>query len=83
MAKRGKGGRPKSQARDEVVKDADGKPLFRVRRQNSTIAILLPIENVSARSLAAINRLSILQDARRQTIDIRSQPFSDSPAAPS
>jgi len=44
--------RPK--ARDEVVTGFDGKPLFRIRRQEKAIALLLPLESTSAEILEAV-----------------------------
>jgi ParB family chromosome partitioning protein len=45
-ATRGRSGRKRM--RDEVVTDDVGQPLYRVRRQNRSIALLLPIDSVSA-----------------------------------
>jgi ParB family chromosome partitioning protein len=39
---------------DEVVIDDDGAPLFRIRRQAKTIALLLPIDKTSAATLDEI-----------------------------
>jgi ParB family transcriptional regulator, chromosome partitioning protein len=39
---------------DEVVTDADGSPLFRIRRQAKSIALLLPIEKISSDTLDAV-----------------------------
>jgi ParB family transcriptional regulator, chromosome partitioning protein len=50
------GRKPKSAAHDEVVIGEDGEPLFRIRRQVGTIALILPITRVSARSLENIQR---------------------------
>src|SRR6202043_3030463 len=36
---------------DEIVRDSAGCPLFRIRRQNNSIALLLPIGKVSAGAL--------------------------------
>jgi ParB family chromosome partitioning protein len=36
----------RKQLRDEVVRDESGRPLFRIRRQNHALAILLPIHGV-------------------------------------
>ena len=49
-----KGRAPKASAHDEVVKDESGRPLFRIRQLRSTIAVVLPVEHVPARTLAAI-----------------------------
>ena len=56
---------------DEVIKDADGKPLFRVRVHRSDTALLLPTNAVSAVTLAEIKRevAAILHRARAEVID--------------
>ncbi len=41
---------------DKVVKDLNGVPLFRVRHQRASIAIVLPVEKTGAHTLAAIER---------------------------
>jgi len=49
------GGRKvRATACDRVIEGADGTPLFRVRQQYDSIAILLPMEKTSARTLEAI-----------------------------
>lgn len=40
---------------DEIVKDAHGVPLFRIRHQTKTVALLLPADQVSAVTLASIS----------------------------
>jgi ParB family transcriptional regulator, chromosome partitioning protein len=40
--------------RDQVIRGRDGSPLFRIRHQQDSIALLLPIDRTSARTLAAI-----------------------------
>lgn len=53
----------------EVVKDAQGTPLFRVRQQTSSVAIVVPMARMSTRALEQI-RLSvaeILQNDRALT----------------
>lgn len=49
-----RGRRIKPQTRDEVIIDTDGTPLFRIRRQAKSIALLLPIEKTSAAALEAV-----------------------------
>jgi ParB family chromosome partitioning protein len=58
------GRKPKRMAHDEVVKGPDGDPLFRIRRQISSIALILPIDKVAQRHLHEIQHAvaSILQD---------------------
>jgi ParB family transcriptional regulator, chromosome partitioning protein len=41
------GRRLKTSTRDEVVKDPDGRPLFRIRHQNSAIAFVMPIDRLA------------------------------------
>lgn len=48
--------RVRSVRRDRVVKDATGKPIFRIRQLRSTIALLVPAERVSEKTLAALTR---------------------------
>ena len=48
------GRRPKARSHDEVVKDAEGRPQFRIRQLRNCIALLLPVERVSAKTLANI-----------------------------
>lgn len=43
--------------RDEVVADPSGHPLFRVRRQSRTVTLVLPVEHLSADTLAQITSL--------------------------
>jgi ParB family chromosome partitioning protein len=70
-------GRPKSLSRDEVVKDSSGTPLFRVRHQIHSIALVLPRQAMSADLLRNICNAvsSILQSAIAQVIeDVREAP---------
>lgn len=51
----GVAGRPvKSRCHDEVIKDRHGQPLFRIRQQAKSVAVLLPIEKVSEQALGEI-----------------------------
>jgi ParB family chromosome partitioning protein len=54
LASTGRGRRSKASGHDEVVKDEDGLPLFRIRQLRSSIALLLPLEQVPAAVLADI-----------------------------
>ena len=45
---------PDNLQHDKVVKASDGTPLFRVRQHADSFAVLLPVEGVSKRQLAAI-----------------------------
>ena len=49
-----RGRKIKPNTRDDVIIDTDGTPLFRIRRQAKSIALLLPIEKTSAATLDAI-----------------------------
>lgn len=56
---------------DEVVKDRMGVPLFRIRHQTNSIAVLLPIEKTSAQTLETVRSTlrGILQQATVQRSD--------------
>jgi ParB family chromosome partitioning protein len=56
LAAGAKGRRPKSRGHDEVVKDHRGQPLFRIRQLRSCVALLLPVEHLSAKRLAAVRK---------------------------
>jgi ParB family chromosome partitioning protein len=58
------GRKVKTRLQDEVVKDESGTPLFRIRRHVDTVALLLPLASVSAKSLDEIRGVvsTILQD---------------------
>jgi ParB family transcriptional regulator, chromosome partitioning protein len=60
---------------DEVVKDRDGKPLFRVRRQRQDTALLLPSSSMSSYVLDEIKTkvATILHRARSQDLDLAQQ----------
>jgi ParB family transcriptional regulator, chromosome partitioning protein len=60
-------------ARDEVIKDDSGRPLFRVRQHRADTALLLPTSAMSSRVLAEIKRevAGILHRARAQVSDSR------------
>lgn len=48
------GRKPRMSNHDQVIKGEDGAVLFRVRRQTNSVALILPLEKVSARSLQEI-----------------------------
>jgi len=54
MAASLEGRRIKPKSHDEVVKDEDGAPLFRIRHQSNSVAVLLPNAKVSAASMEHI-----------------------------
>ena len=74
------GRKVKAAAHDEVVKDPTGAPLFRIRQQSNSIAVLLPIEKTSAQTLESIRTAlrSILQHATLQTPDFHHQEHMQS-----
>jgi ParB family transcriptional regulator, chromosome partitioning protein len=53
---------------DEVVTSADGTPLFRIRVQEKTIALLLPIDRTSVEALDAV------RDAVRNALQLATGP---------
>lgn len=58
------GRKPKRHSHDQVIKEDDGAPLFRIRHYRDAIALLLPIRRVSAEKLDVIQRAltQILRD---------------------
>jgi ParB/RepB/Spo0J family partition protein len=79
LAASAKGRKPRSRGRDEVVKGEDGQPLFRIRHQRETIAVLLPVEKVSARILDNIRYAvsELLQTAIPQVVNSAGPPHSN------
>lgn len=63
LAASGGGRKVKVRSRDEVVSNAHGVPVFRIRQQRNSLALLLPLQGVSQESLREIRRvmLDILQ----------------------
>jgi hypothetical protein len=49
-----RGRKPREAAHDTVITDEQGTPLFRVRRQRHSIALIVPIQHMSADSLESI-----------------------------
>lgn len=47
---------PKRRTHDEVVKDARGRPMFRVRQLRNCVALLIPVERASENTLSVIRR---------------------------
>ena len=71
------GRKPRPAAHDDVVTAGDGRPLFRIRHQRNSVAIVLPSTKVSAATLGRVRRAiteilqdSSLQDASSQVIDL-------------
>lgn len=66
-----RGHRVRRTAHDEVVNDSAGVPLFRIRQQTGSIALLLAVEDVSAQTLGRIRAavLEILQAEKSQVVE--------------
>ncbi len=62
------GRKVRTRPRDEVVTAEDGTPLFRIRGQKKTIAVLLPRDQVSQDTLDAV------RDAVRDVLQNKSRP---------
>lgn len=62
---------------DEVVTDIDGTPLFRIRHQERTIAVLLPRERISEETLCAIREAvrRVLRQRRRPAVILKHVPI--------
>jgi ParB family chromosome partitioning protein len=62
-----------SSALDEVVKDTNGTPLFRIRHQTNAIAVVIPLQTVKAGALERIRTalVGILHAANAQTLDFK------------
>lgn len=58
------GRKVKHRPRDEVVSGANGKPIFKIRHHASTVALVLPLDKLSASQLSQIRAvvLAVLQD---------------------
>ena len=56
---------------DEVVSGDDGRPLFRIRHQSNTVALMLPVQSISSSSLIQIRNavIDVLQRENAQRID--------------
>lgn len=69
------GRKPKPAARDVVVKGNNGEPLFRVRHQTNTIAILLPVTRVSEDMFGRIRRdIAKVMEQSKERIGARTIP---------
>ena len=51
------GRKVKTKPRDEVVTDRNNRPLFRIRHHSSTVALILPIDRISASTLEDVRSL--------------------------
>jgi ParB family transcriptional regulator, chromosome partitioning protein len=62
----GRGKRIRRTAHDEVVRDARGRPLFRIRQQRASIAVVLPLEKVCENDLRRIREaiIEVLRSGR-------------------
>jgi len=54
LASAGPGRKPRATARDTIIKGNDGVPLFRIRQQLGSIALVLPLDRISMQSLERI-----------------------------
>jgi ParB family transcriptional regulator, chromosome partitioning protein len=52
----GKGRKPRATAHDTVVTGRDGSPLFRIRHQRNSVAVLLSVDRTSSSALSEIKR---------------------------
>jgi ParB family transcriptional regulator, chromosome partitioning protein len=76
------GRKMKPAVHDDVIKDARGDPLFRIRHQVQSIAIVLPIEHASTRSMeeirdalvAILSRGSAREASRTRRRDLVASP---------
>jgi ParB family chromosome partitioning protein len=61
----------KVQIHDQVVKDENGAPLFRIRRRTNAVALLLPAQKLSPELLGSIQQAlaAILQTAQGRVTD--------------
>jgi ParB family transcriptional regulator, chromosome partitioning protein len=57
--------------RDEVVRGCNGDPLFRIRHQHRSVAVVLPTDRISKGSLQKIRAFiaGLLQDATEQALE--------------
>jgi hypothetical protein len=71
-----KGRKPVHKRHDEVVLGGDGAPLFRICHKRTSIAVLLPVTRVSARSMQRIQEAvsSILSDETPQVLALPAPP---------
>jgi ParB family chromosome partitioning protein len=67
------GRKARARSHDEVVRDDDGLPLFRIRQRRCSLAVLLPVQKVSEDSIREIRRalVSILQNKSGPQADIQ------------
>jgi ParB family chromosome partitioning protein len=77
-------GSAQSDSHDEVVKDAQGNPLFRIRHHRRDTALLLPTMSVPAHVLSAIKDevAGILHRANSETVDFTKQHTRARPDVP-
>jgi hypothetical protein len=79
LAASARGRRIRSASHDKVVRGRDGLPLFRIKHQRDSVAIVLPIGKVSAKVLERLQTTvaNILQGPEQTTVvsrDCRVQP---------
>lgn len=75
------GRKARCRGRDQVVAAHNGSPLFRIRQQSNSIALILPVERVSASHLKNIQMAvaAILQASEAVTVDDSSEMTQEWP----
>lgn len=71
LASAAHGRKPKPKLHDEVVKDRNGTPVFRISRRSNAVALLLPVDKVSVQTMHRIRGavLDILDHTREQSLN--------------
>jgi ParB/RepB/Spo0J family partition protein len=76
----GPGRKAGAQLRDEVVKASSGAALFRIKQQRSTVAILLPLQGLSAKSMHSIRRaLTAILEPQNDNSAVNESPLPEEP----
>ena len=68
-----RGRQPKPAVRVEIVRDGEGAPLFRIRQLNTSVALVVPSQNLSAAAMAEIRAVvaGILQRGTQDAFGLR------------
>jgi ParB family chromosome partitioning protein len=75
--------RTRSPAHDEIVRDDEGRPLFRIRQQRASVAVIVPLERMSKSDLKRIRDAvaDVLKDKKAAWTDHGGNlPISADPA---
>jgi ParB family chromosome partitioning protein len=75
LAATGSGRKPRPGAHDSIIKARNGSPLFRVRHQRTSIALILPVELVSTAALEEIQHSLQLILEGRVLVDQKPPPL--------